>query len=67
MGQKYGPKLFDQTMEFNGVQIMLIHRKRNSLHQWFPASASEVIFDLEGDRISSLIDSTMVEAKEVLF
>jgi hypothetical protein len=55
-------------MEFNGVQIMLTTENVTVYTNWFPASASEVIFDLEGDRISSLsIDSTMVEAKEVLF
>jgi zinc protease len=63
--KKYGPKLFDRTMEFNGGANNAYTTENVTVYtNWFPASASEVIFDLEGDRISSLsIDSTMVESE----
>ena len=63
--KKYGPKLFDQTMEFNGGANNAYTTENVTVYtDWFPASAAEVIFDLEGDRISSLsIDSTMVESE----
>ncbi|MDI1306225.1 MAG: pitrilysin family protein [bacterium] len=63
--KKYGPKLFDQTMEFNGGANNAYTTENVTVYtDWFPASASEVIFDLEGDRISSLsIDPTMVESE----
>ncbi|CAM2917015.1 Predicted Zn-dependent peptidase [Flavobacterium frigoris] len=63
--KKYGPKLFDQTMEFNGGANNAYTTENVTVYtDWFPASAAEVIFDLEGDRISSLsIDPTMVESE----
>jgi zinc protease len=63
--KKYGPKLFDRTMEFNGGANNAYTTENVTVYtNWFPASASEVMFDLEGDRISSLsIDSTMVESE----
>lgn len=63
--KKYGPKLFDQTMEFNGGSNNAYTTQDVTVYtNWFPASATEIIFDLEGDRISSLsIDSTMVESE----
>ncbi|EIA07708.1 M16 family metallopeptidase [Flavobacterium frigoris] len=63
--KKYGPKLFDRTMEFNGGANNAYTTENVTVYtNWFPASATEVIFDLEGDRISSLsIDSTMVESE----
>jgi predicted Zn-dependent peptidase len=63
--KKYGPKLFDRTMEFNGGANNAYTTENVTVYtDWFPASASEVIFDLEGDRISSLsIDSSMVESE----
>jgi len=63
--KKYGPKLFDQTMEFNGGANNAYTTENVTVYtNWFPASATEVIFDLESDRISSLnIDSTMVESE----
>jgi zinc protease len=63
--KKYGPKLFDRTMEFNGGANNAYTTENVTVYtNWFPASAAEVIFDLEGDRISSLsIDSTMVESE----
>jgi predicted Zn-dependent peptidase len=63
--EKYGPKLFDQTMEFNGGANNAYTTKDVTVYtNWFPATAMEVIFDLEGDRISSLsIDPSIVESE----
>lgn len=63
--KKYGPKMFDQTMEFNGGANNAYTREDVTVYtNWFPSSATEVIFDLEGDRISSLsIDPKMVESE----
>jgi predicted Zn-dependent peptidase len=63
--KKYGPKEFDRTMEFNGGANNAYTRKDVTVYtNWFPASATEVIFDLEGDRISSLsIDPKIVESE----
>lgn len=63
--KKYGPKRFDQTMEFNGGANNAYTTENVTVYtNWFPASATEVIFDLEGDRISSLsIDPKMVESE----
>jgi zinc protease len=63
--KKYGPKLFDQTMEFNGGANNAYTTENVTVYtNWFPSSAAEVIFDLEGDRIASLsIDPKMVESE----
>lgn len=63
--KKYGPKLFDQTMEFNGGANNAYTTENVTVYtNWFPSSATEVIFDLEGDRIASLsIDPKMVESE----
>ena len=63
--KKYGPKLFDQTMEFNGGANNAYTRTDITAYtNWFPTSATEVIFDLEADRISSLtIDPKTVESE----
>src|SRR5687768_2378011 len=63
--KKYGPKLFDQSMEFNGGANNAYTTENVTVYtNWFPASATEVIFDLEADRISSLsIDPKMVESE----
>lgn len=63
--KKYGPKEFDRTMEFNGGANNAYTREDVTVYtNWFPASATEVIFDLESDRISSLsIDPKMVESE----
>ena len=53
--KKYGPKMFDRTMEFNGGSNNAYTREDVTVYtDWFPSSAAEVMFDLEGDRISSL-------------
>jgi len=63
--KKYGPKEFDRTMEFNGGANNAYTREDVTVYtNWFPASATETIFDLEGDRIASLsIDPKMVESE----
>ncbi|MFE3871623.1 M16 family metallopeptidase [Flavobacterium sp. ZS1P70] len=63
--KKYGPKLFDRTMEFNGGANNAYTTENVTVYtDWFPASASEIIFDIEADRISSLsIDPKMVESE----
>ena len=63
--KKFGPKLFDQTMEFNGGANNAYTTENITVYtNWFPSSATETIFDLEGDRISSLsIDPKIVESE----
>src|SRR6187200_2765152 len=52
--KKYGPKQFDRTMEYNGGSNNAYTTNDVTVYtNWFPASATEVIFDLEADRISS--------------
>lgn len=63
--KKYGPKQFDRTMEFNGGSNNAYTTENVTVYtDWFPGSATEVIFDLESDRIASLsIDPKMVESE----
>ncbi len=63
--KKYGPKQFDRTMEFNGGSNNAYTTENVTVYtDWFPASATEVIFDLEADRIATLsIDPKMVESE----
>jgi zinc protease len=63
--KKYGPKLFDRTMEFNGGSNNAYTTENVTVYtDWFPASAIDTIFDLESDRIASLsIDPKMVESE----
>lgn len=63
--KKYGPKEFDRTMEFNGGSNNAYTTENVTVYtDWFPAASTEIIFDLEGDRISSLsIDPKMVESE----
>lgn len=63
--KKYGPKEFDRVMEFNGGANNAYTTENVTVYtNWFPSSAMEVIFDLEGDRIASLsIDPKMVESE----
>src|SRR6476660_2038080 len=49
--KKYGPKEFDRKMEFNGGANNAYTTENVTVYtDWFPASATEVIFDLEADR-----------------
>lgn len=63
--KKYGPKEFDRTMEFNGGANNAYTTENVTVYtDWFPATSTETIFDLEADRISSLsIDPKMVESE----
>lgn len=63
--KKYGPKMFDRTMEFNGGANNAYTTENVTVYtDWFPASAIDVIFDLESDRIENLsIDPKMVESE----
>lgn len=63
--KKYGPKQFDQVMEFNGGANNAYTREDVTVYtNWFPSTSTEVMFDLEADRISSLsIDPKMVESE----
>lgn len=63
--KKFGPKEFDRTMEFNGGANNAYTTQNLTVYtDWFPASALETIFDLEGDRIRDLsIDLKMVESE----
>lgn len=63
--KKYGPKLFDQVMEYNGGSNNAYTTEDVTVYtDWFPAAALETMFDLEADRISSLsIDPKMVESE----
>src|SRR4026208_2307147 len=63
--KKFGPKEFDRTMEFNGGANNAYTTENVTVYtNWFPSSATEHIFDLEADRISSLsIDPKMVESE----
>jgi len=63
--KKYGPKEFDRTMEFNGGSNNAYTTENVTAYtDWFPAASTEIMFDLEADRISSLsIDPKMVESE----
>jgi len=63
--KKYGPKLFDRTMEANGgANNAYTSENITAYTNWFPISATEVIFDLEADRIAHLnFDSSMIESE----
>ncbi len=63
--KKYGPKMFDQSMEFNGGANNAYTTQNVTVYtDWFPVNAMETIFDLESDRIASLnIDPKMVESE----
>ncbi|HZH94578.1 MAG TPA: pitrilysin family protein [Flavisolibacter sp.] len=63
--KKHGPKMFDQVMEYNGGSNNAYTTNDVTVYtNWFPASAMDVIFDLEADRIATLsIDSGMVESE----
>ncbi|MCJ8272385.1 MAG: insulinase family protein [Psychrosphaera sp.] len=63
--KKYGPKMFDRTMEANGGANNAYTTENLTVYtDWFPADTIEVIFDLEADRIRDLaIDAKMVESE----
>lgn len=63
--KKYGPKMFDQTMEAAGGSNNAYTSNDVTVYMnWFPASSVEVIFDLESDRIRDLnFDDKMIESE----
>jgi predicted Zn-dependent peptidase len=63
--KKYGPKQFDRVMEANGGSNNAYTTENVTVYtDWFPAGSSEIIFDLEADRIASLnFDSKMIESE----
>lgn len=63
--KKFGPKMFDRTMEFNGGANNAYTTQNVTVYtNWFPVTAIETIFDLESDRIANLsIDPKMVESE----
>lgn len=63
--KKFGPKMFDRTMEFNGGANNAYTTQNVTVYtDWFPVSAMETMFDLESDRIANLsIDPKMVESE----
>ena len=63
--KKFGPKMFDRTMEFNGGSNNAYTTQDVTVYtDWFPSNALETMFDLESDRIANLsIDPKMVESE----
>ncbi len=63
--EKYGPKMFDRTMEAAGGSNNAYTTENTTVYtDWFPSSSLEVIYDLEADRIANLaLDSSMVESE----
>ncbi|MEZ9594284.1 M16 family metallopeptidase [Shewanella sp. 10N.261.52.F9] len=63
--KKYGPKMFDRTMEAAGGANNAYTTENLTVYtDWFPANAIETIFDLEADRIENLdINEQMVESE----
>ena len=63
--KKYGPKMFDRTMEAaGGANNAYTSEDLTVYTDWFPANALETMFDLEADRIAHLdINSEMVESE----
>ncbi len=63
--KKYGPKMFDRTMEANGGANNAYTSENVTVYtDWFPSSAIDVMFDLEADRIANLnFDDKMIESE----
>ena len=63
--KKYGPKMFDRTMEAAGGANNAYATENLTVYtDWFPTDALELMFDLESDRIANLnIDPDMVESE----
>jgi len=63
--KKYGPKMFDRTMEANGGANNAYTSENVTVYtDWFPSSSIEVMFDLEADRIANLsFDDKMIESE----
>ena len=63
--KKYGPKMFDRTMENHGGRNNAYTTEDLTVYSnWFPAASLEVIFDLEADRIANLdINQQVLESE----
>ncbi len=63
--EKYGPKMLDKVMEFNGGSNNAYTTENVTVYtDWFPSSALELIFDLESDRIANLaFDTALIESE----
>lgn len=63
--KKYGPKMFDQTMEAAGGANNAYTTENSTVYtDWFPSDSMELIFDLEADRIKNLsIVAEVVESE----
>ena len=63
--KKYGPKMFDRTMEAaGGRNNAYTSHNITAYTNFFPAEALETIFDLEADRIANLdLNPEMVESE----
>ncbi len=63
--KKYGPKMFDNTMEAaGGANNAYTSRDVTVYQDWFPNTQLELIFDMEADRIQYLsFDPQVVESE----
>lgn len=63
--KKYGPKMLDKTMEFNGAANNAYTTENVTVYtDWFPASKLELILDIESDRMAHLaFDSAIIESE----
>ncbi|NEU08754.1 insulinase family protein [Flavihumibacter sp. R14] len=63
--KKFGPKMFDRVMEFNGGANNAYTTQNVTVYtDWFPVTAMETVFELESDRIAHLsIDTGMIESE----
>jgi zinc protease len=63
--KKYGPKMFDNTMEAAGGSNNASTSQDLTIYtDWFPSDALEKMFDLEADRIANLsFDEKIVESE----
>lgn len=63
--KKYGPKQFDRVMEANGGSNNAYTTENMTVYtDWFPSSSTEVMFDLEADRIHYLdFNEKMIESE----
>ena len=63
--KKYGPKMFDRTMEAAGGANNAYTTEDLTVYtDWFPANALEKMFDLEADRIAHLDINPKMVASE---
>src|SRR6476661_8482289 len=63
--KKYGPKMFDETLEAAGGSNNAYTSSDMTVYQdWFPPSTLETVFDLEADRIQNLnFDEKIIESE----